>query len=218
MTVNLKLEASIRKEGENSKELIKNGLTPAVIYGPHLKANKLVKLNSTQLSKVFTAAGEATLIDLVVDGKEGGKVLIKESQRDAVKNTIIHVDLYEVDMNKEIYVNVPLKFIGVSPAVDTEGGVLAESIYEVEVKCLPSNLISHIEVDLSVLAHLHDVIKMHDLKLPAGVKLTSETDDVVATVTEMKVEKEEPVAAPAEGAAAAAPAEGDKKADSQEKK
>jgi large subunit ribosomal protein L25 len=196
MTANIKLEASIRKEGENTKELTKEGLVPAVIYGPQMKANKIVKIQANQLNKVFAAAGESTLIDLVVDGKAEGKVLIKESQRDAVKNNIIHVDLYEVDMNKEIHVDVPLKFVGVAPAIEAEGGVLVESIYEVEVKCLPSNLISHIDVDLSVLAHMHDVIKMHDLKLPAGVKLTSETDDVVATVTEVKVVKEEPVAAP----------------------
>jgi large subunit ribosomal protein L25 len=196
MTANIKLEASIRKEGENTKELTKEGLVPAVIYGPQMRANKIVKIQANQLNKVFAAAGESTLIDLVVDGKAEGKVLIKESQRDAVKNNIIHVDLYEVDMNKEIHVDVPLKFVGVAPAIEAEGGVLVESIYEVEVKCLPSNLISHIDVDLSVLAHMHDVIKMHDLKLPAGVKLTSETDDVVATVTEVKVVKEEPVAAP----------------------
>lgn len=203
MTANLKLEASVRKEGENSKDMVKKGFIPAVVYGPHLKANKMVKIGANQFNKVFAVAGEATLIDLVVDGKPEGKILIKEDQRDAIKNNIIHVDLYEVDMKKEIHANVPLKFIGVAPAIEAEGGILSENIDEVEVKCLPGDLISHIDVDLSSLVHLHDVITMSDLKLPAGVKLTSETNDVIVTVTDIKVVKEEPVAVPAETEAAA---------------
>jgi large subunit ribosomal protein L25 len=196
------LEVSARKKEENAKDLIKGGFVPAVIYGPHLKANKLVKIKINSLDKALAAAGEATLIDLTIDGKTEGKVLIKDYQRDAVKDNLIHVDLYEVDMAKEIYANVPLKFVGVSAAVADKGGVLVESIDEVEVKCLPGDLVSHIDVDLSVLANIHDVIKIHDLKLPKGVKLTTETDDVVATVTEIEVE-EEPTVAPAEAEAAA---------------
>ncbi len=208
MTTALKLDASSRKKEENTKDLAKTGFVPAVVYGPHLKTNKSIKIPANNLNKVFSAAGESTLIDLSLDGKVEGKVLIKEYQRDAIKNNLIHIDLYEVDMTKEIYTNVPLNFIGIAPAVENEGGVLAKSIDEVEIKCLPGDLVNHIDVDLSVLVHLHDVVKIHDLKLPKGLKLTTETDDVVATVTEIKIEEAPVAPAEAEAAAiAAAPVE-----------
>lgn len=210
MTVNLKLEALTRTTAEDSRQLIKSGFIPAVVYGPSLKTNKLVKIKTNELNKVFVAAGESTLIDLSIDGKVEGKVLIKEEQINPLKDTTIHVDLYEVDMAKEIYTDIPLHFIGVSKAVVDGGGVLVKSINEIEVKCLPADLVSHIDIDLSALINIHDVIKIHDIQLPKGIKLTTETDDVVATVTELTIEKEEPVVAPvAEGeATAAAPAAG----------
>lgn len=212
--MSLKLESLSRKGDENTKEMVSSGFIPAIVYGPHLKANKLVKIKASLLAKTFAAAGESTLIDLSIDGKEEGKVLFKEDQRDILSNNIIHVDLYEVDMNKEIYANISLNFVGIPSAVDTEGGVLVKNINEIEVKCLPGALTGDIDVDLSVLAHIHDVIKMKDLKLPKGMRLTSETDDVVATVTELKIEKQEPVAPAAD--ATAVPAQNQPVADKKE--
>lgn len=201
MTANLKLEALSRTTAEDSRKLIKDGFVPAVVYGPSLKTNKLVKVRSNELNKVFAAAGESTLIDLTIDGKVEGKILIKEEQIDPLRDNTIHVDLYEVDMTKELHTDIALHFVGTSKAVTDLGGVLVKSINEIEVKCLPSDLVSHIDIDLSVLANIHDVIKINDIQLPKGIKLVAETNDVVATVTELTVEKEEPVAAPAEPAA-----------------
>jgi large subunit ribosomal protein L25 len=209
---NLKLEAQKRDEAENVKTMIKNGFIPAVVYGPHLKVNKLVKASANALKKIVSAAGESTLIDLVVDGKTEGKVLIKEEQRDPVKDTLIHVDFYEVDMSKEIHAEIPLRFVGESKAVKELAGVLIRSINEIEVKCLPADLVSHIDVDISLLNTFDDVIKIHDLKLPKGIKLVHETDDVVATVAEPKAE-EIFETAPAEGAVAEAAVVGEEGAE-----
>jgi large subunit ribosomal protein L25 len=185
----IKLEVQKRDKAENIKDMIKAGSVPAVVYGPHLKTNKLIKVNANALRKVIAAAGESTLIDLIVDGKQEGKVLIKEDQRDPIKDTLIHVDFYEVDMTKEIHTEIPLHFIGESKAVKELSGVLIRSINEIEVKCLPSDLVNHIDVDVSLLATFDDVIKIHDLQLPKGIKLAHDTDDVVATVAEPKAEE-----------------------------
>jgi len=185
----IKLEAQKRDEAENINAMIKSGFIPAIVYGPHLKANKLVKVPANALSKVVSAAGESTLIDLVVDGKVEGKVLIKEEQRDPIKDTLIHIDLYEVDMSKEIHAEIPLHFVGESKAVKELAGVLIRSINEIEVKCLPADLVSHIDVDIALLMNFDDAIRIHDLKLPPGIKLAHETDDVVATVAEPKAEE-----------------------------
>jgi large subunit ribosomal protein L25 len=189
MTEIIKLEAQKREKTEDVKGLIKSGFIPAVVYGPHLKANKLVKVNANDLRKILAVAGESTLIDLVVDGKVEGKVLIKEDQRDPVKDNIIHVDLYEVDMTKEIHTEIPLHFIGESKAVKELGGVLIRSINEIEVRCLPSALVNHLDVDISGLNTYDDVIKIHDIKLPEGIKLAHDTDDVVATIAAPKAEE-----------------------------
>jgi large subunit ribosomal protein L25 len=195
----LKLEVQKRDKEENVKKMIKTGFVPAVVYGPHLKANKLVKVAVNDLRKIVAVAGESTLIDLMVDGKSEGKVLIKEDQRDPVKDTFIHVDFYEVDMTKEIHAEIPLHFIGESKAVKELSGVLIRSINEIEVRCLPADLVNHIDVDVSSLNTFDDVVKIHDLKLPKGIKLVHETDDVVAVVAEPKAE-EVFETAPAEGA------------------
>lgn len=185
----IKLEAQKRTKEENTKDLIAAGLIPAIIYGPHLKENKLVKLNANEFRKVLLAAGESTLIDLMIDGKSEGKVLVKDNQRDPVKDNIIHADLYEVDMTKEINTELPLHFVGESKAVKELGGVLIRSINEIEVKCLPTALVNHLDVDISSLETFDDTIKIHDLKLPEGIKLVHETDDVVANIAKPKAEE-----------------------------
>jgi large subunit ribosomal protein L25 len=185
----LKLEAQKRDVKENVKTMLTDGFVPAVVYGPKLKTNKLVKVKINDLRKVLSEAGESTLIELIVDGKSEGKVLIKEDQRDPVKDTLIHVDFYEVDMSKEIHTEIPLHFVGESKAVKELAGVLIRSINEIEVRCLPADLVNHIDVDISVLNTFDDVIKIHNLTLPKGIKLVHETDDVVATVAEPKAEE-----------------------------
>jgi len=185
----LRLEVQKRDKNENVKNLIKAGFIPAVVYGPKLKINKLVKIQINKLKKVYAEAGESTLIELVVGGITEGKVLIKDEQRDPVKDTLTHVDFYEVDMSKEVHAEIPLHFVGESKAVKELAGVLIRSISEIEVRCLPTNLVKQIEVDISSLNTFDDVIKIHDLKLPAGIKLVHETDDVVATVAEPKAEE-----------------------------
>ena len=215
----LKLIAQKREKSEDVKKMIKSEFVPAVVYGPNLKTNKLVKVAVNDLRKIIAAAGESSLIDLIVDGKTEGKVLIKEDQRDPVKDTLIHADFYEVDMTKEIHAEIPLHFVGDSKAVKELAGVLIRSINDIEVKCLPSDLVNHIDVDISSLAGFDDVIKIHDLKLPKGIKLVHETDDVVAIVAEPKAEEvfaaaptETVVATPEAGAeAAGADAAGGKK-------
>jgi large subunit ribosomal protein L25 len=200
---NIKLEAEKRDKKENTKNLLKSGFIPGIIYGPNLKENKLVKIKASGLKKVLSKAGESTLIDLSLDGKVEGKVLLKDEQRDPLSNETSHIDLYKVDMDKEITAWIPLHFSGEAKAVKEKGGVLIRNINEVEVKCLPGDLINHIEIDISILDDFNKSIKIHDLALPKGVKMTHDTDDVIAIIAEPKAE-EEPVVAPVEAEAAPA--------------
>jgi len=201
MTKEIKLEAQIRtKENGKPKKIRSQDFIPAVLYGPGAD-NKNLKIKKIDFERVFSQAGESSLIDLTISKEKPVKVLVKEVQKDPLKDKIIHIDLYQVDMNKKITTEIPLHFIGESAAVKELGAVLVRDIDSVEVECLPGNLVSHLDVDLSVLKNFHDAIKINDLKLPAGMELVNETNDIVVNVIEPKAEVEEvPAAAiPAEG-------------------
>jgi len=212
MTKNVKLTAQIRNEENDKVKIIrKNGFIPAVVYGNNL-ANKNIKIKKIDFEHAFRLAGEFNLIDLEIDREEPVKVIIKDVQKDVIKNNIIHVDFYRVDMTKKITTQIPLNFIGESKAVKELGGTLIKDMDNVEVRCLPSDLVSHIDVNLSRLENFGDLIRLNDLNLPEGIELVSETNEVVVGVRETKVEEE--VVKPVEevaGVAEAAPAEaGDK--------
>lgn len=210
------LNAELRVQGEK----LAKGVIPAVMYGPEVE-NLSLKLNKAEFDKVFSKAGEANLITLSVAGGKTFKVLVKDVSRDALKDNTTHVDFYVVNMKKKVHTEIPLHFVGESRLVKEQGGMLEKNIHAIAVTCLPSDLVDHIDVDVSVLNSFDDVITMSDIKLPKNVELVSHTDDVVALMIEPKAEVEAPApapeaapapaAAPAKGAPAAAPAKGPEK-------
>jgi len=203
---NIKLEVLSRDKKESPHQLLESGFVPAVLYGAHVKENLNLKIKANILEKIFLSAGESTLIDLIIDGQDKNKkVIIKDFQKHPTKNNLTHVDFYEVDMKKEVTTGIPLNFVGESKAVKEMSGVLIKSINEIEVKCLPENLVNHIDVDISGLDGFDDVIKLTDIKLPEGIELANEGDTAVANVAPPREEIEEEV--PAEGEEV--PAEGE---------
>jgi large subunit ribosomal protein L25 len=195
----IKLNAWPRTAGEK----LEKDFVAAVLYGPEVESKSL-KIKRNDLEKTFKAAGESTLINLEIDGGGMVKVLIKDTQYEPLKGTFLHVDFYQVNMKKKITAEVSLEFIGESRAVKELGAMLIKNLHDVEIECLPGDLIGSIAVDISVLREFHDTISISDLKVPSGVKILDEADASVATVVEPKAEAV--VAAPV--AAEAAPAAG----------
>jgi len=155
------------------------GQLPAVVYGAASDALSLA-VSPTEFLKLYKQAGASSLVDLHVDGKETGKVLIQDVQVDPVKGAIIHVDLRRIDMNKAMHAPVTLRFVGEPPVVKAMGGTLVTTIHTVEVKCLPKDLVGHLDVDLSGLNSFDQVIKIKDIALPAGIEIVSpNADDLV---------------------------------------
>lgn len=182
------LNAVVRKsKGEKVRY---TGELPAVIYGASAETQSLA-LNPQEFLKLYKEAGDSSLIDLVLDGKATGKVLVQDVQLDPVSDRILHVDLRRIDMNKPLTAPVHLKFIGEAPIVKSAGGTLVTNLTTVEVRCLPKDLVSSIDVDLSGLDSYEKVIKVKDIKLPEGITIVSpNAEDLVAKAARALTEEE----------------------------
>jgi large subunit ribosomal protein L25 len=198
----IKLTAQLREKNEK----LSSDFMPAVLYGKGLD-NKNLKVKKVDFEKSFRTAGESNLIDLDF-GSGPVKVLVKDVQHDVMKNFLTHADFYQVNMKEKITTEIPLHFIGEAKAIKELGGTLIKDMDSLEVECLPSDLVDHIDVDISVLNTYDDAIRVSDLKLPKGIALVHHTNEMIAAVKEPKVEEEpvaaEAAAAPAAGAPAAA--------------
>ena len=185
------------------------GRIPAILYGQG-KESLPLSIDPRALEKVLRAGGANALLDLSVEGRPelGSPVaLVKELQRHPIRGTIMHADLYQVDLTRTVEVEVPVHLIGKAKGIDF-GGILEHSLREIALECLPRSIPASIEVDISNM-EIGDVIHVRDLVLPPGVSLMSDPDLGVVHVALPAAEEEAPVAAAAEGAAEAAAATGE---------
>jgi large subunit ribosomal protein L25 len=197
------MEIKLHAQTREKKEKLDTDSIPAVLYGKGVE-NHSLKLKKSDFDKAFKMAGESNLIDLDF-GQGAVKTLVKDTQHDIMKGSVTHVDFYQVNMKEKITTEIPLHFIGEAKAVKELGGALIKDMDSVEVECLPSDLVDHIDVDISVLNTFDDAIHVSDLKLPAGLELVHHTNEMIAAVKEAKVEEEPAPAAAAEAAAGATP-------------
>jgi len=186
MTENLKAEIrAVPTPALN--EAKKLGKVPAELYG-NKQQNQHLFLNQVEFEKIYRAAGESSLIDLNLGSATPFKVLIQQVDYDPMNGHIIHADLLQVRMDEALQVSIPLVFIGESKAVKELGGTLVKSLEEVEVSCLPSDLISHLDVNVSLLNTFEDAIRVADLSFPDSFKIITEPETTVAVVQPQKVE------------------------------
>ena len=181
------LNAEIRDNQIKNAQIRAAGNVPAIFYG-FKKDTTPISIKKIDFKKIFKEVGETNTLKLATSAGTFD-VLLHEVQHDPISNEPIHVDFLAVDMTKEIEVDVPLEFIGESAAAKA-GGVLVKSMHEVKVTGLPSKIPHNIEIDLSALETMDSSIALKDLKLPEGVTLIDDAEQVIAS---MAVAKEEPV-------------------------
>ncbi|MEI6022615.1 MAG: 50S ribosomal protein L25 [bacterium] len=162
---------------------------PAVFYGAGTIATSII-VSTKEFTKIWKEAGETTAITLAV-GDTKVNVLIHDVQKDPRLDAVTHVDFLVIDMKKEVEVAVPLVFTGVAEAEKAAGGTFVTVLHDLEVRALPADLPHEITVDVTVLQTLEDKILASNVKLPKGVSLVTEGEEVVALVAPFAEEKEE---------------------------
>ncbi len=170
-----------------ARKLRRTGSIPGIVYGPG-KEPTPVHTSERDFARVFQQAGHTQLIDLDVAG-ETKTVLIKAVDRDPVKDDVVHVDFHEVRMDTVIHSSVPILVIG-EDSRESDGGILNQSLRELDIKSLPAAIPEHIEIDAASLK-VGDTILVSDLKLPEGVETEVDPEEVVVSIVLPAAEVEE---------------------------
>jgi large subunit ribosomal protein L25 len=199
--------------------LRREGLVPAVVYGHGADPQSVSVVRRELRAALSTEAGSNALLDLQVDG-EAVLALVKEMQRDAVRNEVTHVDFIRVSRDEAVVVEVPIHFEGEASEVSSAGGTLDQQLFKLTITAKPGDIPSAITVDVSGMT-IGDSVRVGDLSLPAGVTTDVDPEEAVAVAQVSQAAQEaealdmeaaaaleaEGEAAEGEGAEAAAPAD-----------
>lgn len=173
------------------------GLIPAVVYGAG-KPSVAITVDPKIITRILhSESGHNTIFDLQIEGGESGKAMIVDWQNEPIKGKLLHIDFKRIAMDKTMRVSVPVQLDGTPVGVKTQGGILSQVLHEVEIECLPGDIPSHIDVDISNL-EINQAIHISDLPHSDKLKFLGDEDAVVANVTIVKEEAAtEPVVAAA---------------------
>lgn len=185
--------------GKKVRRLRAQGYVPAVLYG-HDTAPVKLQLAERDLVQTLRGAGTTSLISLEIgSGGEKRTTLVRDVQYDPIRRTVQHVDFYQVVMAERISTEVGIVLVG-EAGIEVAGyGAALQQMNAVEIECLPGDLISTIELDISPLAATGDTLTVKDLVVPAGITILAGPDEIVATTHLFRAEmepEEVPVEAP----------------------
>ena len=207
----LSLAARLRTDtGKGAaRRLRRDNQVPAIFYGPSSQPVMLAVKYLDLQTLLKSTDSENVIFQLQIEsgqGTESKTVMLKELQADPIKPVYYHADFYEISMDKELTLNVPVHLVN-TPAGASKGGILQHVKRDLLVSCLPGNLVEFLEVDVSAL-DIGDAVHVRDIALPQGMKTTDDGDTTIAVVTPPHVvaEKVEEVAEEEKAAEAAAEA------------
>jgi large subunit ribosomal protein L25 len=199
------LEAETRGTfGKNeARRTRREGKVPAVLYGGDGKAATSIAVTPKALLRILhSESGQNTLISLKLDGAGDTRVLVKDFQLDPITHQVLHADFYRVAMDRLLQVTIPIISHGEPKGVKQQGGILEFIRREIVIECLPADIPEHIDVDVTELM-LHQGIRVRDVAVNAKWKAVTEGEAMLVHVIQPKAEE---VAAPVDGAVAAASA------------
>ena len=199
------------REGKFNKNAARRvrvaGKIPAVVYGAGLESIA-VELDPKQVLRILhSESGHNTIFDVDIQGQGVAKVMIVDWQYEPIRDTLMHVDLKRIALDKPIRVSVRVTLVGIPIGVKIEGGILDQVLREVEIECLPAEIPKHIDVDVTGLS-IFGAVRVSDLPHTGSIKFISAEDATVAHVISIRAEA---APAAADGASAAAEPEVSKK-------
>lgn len=174
--------------GKKVRFLRRKGLTPANVYGANMESVPL-QIETSLLEQLIAGVGRNALVTLRIDGKRR-VAMIRDIDRDALTDVLLHVGFFQVEMTHKVRVDVPIVFIGESPVEKISRLMLLHNISVLQVEALPSDLPRNIEVDISQLVEANQAIHVRDVQVSEGVDVLTDPDDVVVQVMESRVEVE----------------------------
>jgi len=202
------VEAQTRPDSSRGKNearrLRVSGRIPATVYGAKKQA-LAVSVDPKQISRILhSESGHNSIFDLKV-GDENTKAMIVDWQYDPLKGKLLHIDLKRIAMDQKMRVSVPIHLVGEAAGVKQQGGILDQVLREVEIECLPGDIPSHIDADVTELV-FGTVLRVAELPQGGKIKFITDGTQAVAHITSVK-EEVAPTPEAAAEAAAAAPAE-----------
>jgi large subunit ribosomal protein L25 len=190
----VKIQATPRTViGKQVHALRREGLLPAVLYGRHMEPI-LISLNAHTSSRILAHMTASSLVTIELDGKDYPS-LVREKQRNFIRNNLLHVDFQVVSMTEKLRTSVGIEIVGLAPAVKDFNAIMINGLDELEVECLPQNLPERIVVDVSSLLKIGDGIYVRDIHVSDDVELLDEPGEMIILATAPTVEVVEEVAA-----------------------
>jgi large subunit ribosomal protein L25 len=199
------LEAEKRTlTGKHVSRLRREGKIPAVIYGRDYESTPII-LDLRTTTNTLSRVSSSTILTLKLEGKEQA-TLIREIQKDYIRNEILHIDFLAVSSKEKLRTNVSISLIGEAPVLEEFDALVVQGIEHIEVECYPQDLPESIEVDLSSLKELGDALYVKDIAIPANVEFLTDAEELVVVASAVKEEvieeeAEEEVLAEEEGEA-----------------
>lgn len=178
------LKAQSRQDtGKNvTRKLRATGRIPAVVYG-HGEETRMVTVDAHEIDLLFKRVHwENTIIELDIEGERAPvRTLVREVQAHAHKPFIFHVDFQQIHAGERLHVQVPIRLVGNAPGTKA-GGVMMQTITDLDVRCTPDNIPEVIEIDISGL-QINDAIHLRDITLPEGVEAEIDADSTICSIT-----------------------------------
>ncbi len=193
------------KLGNNAKQLLNEGLVPAVVYNAKTESFN-VALPTKVLDAILKTATSTTILDSNVNGTKM-KVILKNVERNPLTGIVRHASFFQIDETRPMLFSIPFNIIGISPAVKNNLGILVKALPSLEVKCTLANLVPQIDIDVTGLDHPGQTISVSDIKLPEGMTLPNDEQahSAIVTITQLqKAEEEKTVAVEGDATADAA--------------
>ncbi len=196
--------------GSKVKQLRRTGVIPANLFGKTIES-QAIQVNGVEFNRVYKEAGETSLIYVKVEGEDKERpTLVTSVHFNPITGDKLHVDFHQVNLKEKVTANVPVEIIGESELVNSNEAVLSQSLNEIEIEALPTEIPESITFDISSLKAIGDHLLVSDAKVSADVEIKTDPEQMVVSLQEPMKEEVIPVEEiPEDATGAETPAEGE---------